>query len=856
MLFFKKINHIWHHQSSYTIQGSIFNLQNTTAMKKKLLLLIVATFALTLQAHQIIDLRTGAISTDSVVSVPQNNIEYVSDGFIVTYKIDNAAIHEDDIYPLTYRLEIPGFYACDSITMPSVLSGIGSYILPKGATPTLTVLSTKHIDLNYELTPSRESKNMKDTIPYSVANVPPVDPYTGFWPNNVCEILPSGMYRHQPIAKVLINPIRYNYGTKTVRAYSEIKYKITLPTGISMSDLYYEPLSMLNSNCTLAPYASNSSSLFSLEPPGSSIDATTSYILVSVPQFKETLQPFVKWKKQLGYNIIEMYDDNWTPDKIKSEASQYYNNDSTLMYMLIVGDGTVVPAYRYDSKIYEHDYLITDFNYSCLDGDKDSDPDIYIGRWPVRNVPELQTIIDKTIWYEQSSTNDVDFYKRGIHYSLFEDGCGSSPHDGIEDSRFVKTCEDVKDYLSENYNFNIDYHYTYYIDTSKYAFTTWPAQWNKLYADTFDLDLPDMLLHKNGFMWDATSSDIIESMNNGASYLLYSGHGADFAWGNAKTSFFTSSDVRQSRNYDKLPVVLSIACSTGKHDSDDCLMRTFLTHEYGGAIAAFAKTNYGYYNTHGRVATLFFNAIWPNPGLKMRGNNCNIDDHPAFMNSNETEPRLQLGSILNFIHYGFSIPSYKSLYHKQVIHCFGDPSLYFHTTVPTEINNVEITETETGVHVLVPNQEAFISFYDPINNRVERRYGTEAVYLTGISGGGKYIDITVYTPVSKPYTRFGIPYYGTVESTPKQYGLLNYRDLKNGTVEIDYCLSPQHTGSNTEIQIVEAMTGSIVSSWPIDTSIKNQKVTVAMRCEPGIMVAYMMANGTPISSIKMYISKY
>jgi len=216
----------------------------------------------------------------------------------------------------------------------------------------------------------------------------------------------------------------------------------------------------------------------------------------------------------------------------------------------------------------------------------------------------------------------------------------------------------------------------------------------------------------------------------------------------------------------------------------------------------------------------------------------------------------QLGAIMNYIWYGHVNNKEKNIYDNRIMHCFGDPSLYFHTTVPTEINNVEITETETGVHVLVPNQEAFISFYDPINNRVERRYGTEAVYLTGISGGGKYIDITVYTPVSKPYTRFGIPYYGTVESTPKQYGLLNYRDLKNGTVEIDYCLSPQHTGSNTEIQIVEAMTGSIVSSWPIDTSIKNQKVTVAMRCEPGIMVAYMMANGTPISSIKMYISKY
>lgn len=93
-------------------------------MKKKLLFLIVATFALTLHATQVIDFRTGAILTDSAISAPQRNIEYVSDGFIVTYKIDNAAINKDDLYPNTYRFEIPGFSICDSVTMPSVLWGL------------------------------------------------------------------------------------------------------------------------------------------------------------------------------------------------------------------------------------------------------------------------------------------------------------------------------------------------------------------------------------------------------------------------------------------------------------------------------------------------------------------------------------------------------------------------------------------------------------------------------------------------------------------------------------------------------------------------------------------------------------
>ena len=817
-------------------------------MKKKLLFLIVATFALTLHATQVIDFRTGAILTDSAISAPQRNIEYVSDGFIVTYKIDNAAINEDDLYPNTYRFEIPGFSICDSVTMPSVLWGVNSHVLPKESTPTLTILSSTYIDLSYELAPSREPKYMRDTVPYSVANVPPIFAYAVFWPNNVCEILPSGMYRHQPIAKVLVNPICYNYSTKTVRAYSEIKYKITLPTGISMNDLYYEPLSMLNPNCTLSPYANNSS-LFSLEPPGSSIDATTSYIIVSVPQFKETLQPFVKWKKQLGYNIIEMYDGNWDTYKIRSKIYDRYKNDSTLMYLLIIGNDSLVPAKIYDNK------YISDYQYACLDGPSDIDPDLYSGRWPIRNNTELKTIIDKTIWYEQSPISDEEFYKKGAHFSLFEDGSSADIHDGIEDSRKTKTSEDARNYLISNYDMKISRLYHYYIDENKYEFKLWPEKWNSFYGGSTNQDLPEDLLFKNGFRWDATANDLIREVNNGVCYVFHTGHGINFAWGNEKKATLTITDVLNMRNHNRLPLVFTTSCLSGNHKEKDCITTSFLTNKQGGSIAVFASTGPARFTSLGKRSSLFFNAIWPIPGLLMNGYNCQISAYLEETIDGSPICR-QLGAIMNYIWYGHANSKEKDIYDNRTMHCFGDPSLYFHTVVPAEINNVEITDTGSGVHVFVPDQKAFISFFDPINNRVVRRFGTEASYITGVSGGGKYVDVTVYTPESKPYIKFGTPYYGIIEDDAKQYGLLNYRDLRTGTVEIDYCLSNQYANTNMEIQIIEPISGSIISSWPIDTSIREQKVTASMRCDSGIMVAYLMANGTPISSIKMYISKY
>ena len=102
--------------------------------------------ASSLHARQIIDLSTGLVTNDSVLQVPEKNVEYVGDGIIVTYKIQKAALSEDDLYTGTFNLEIPGFSNCMELCMPGIPMGGDYYIVPKDSEPNVALVSAKYKD--------------------------------------------------------------------------------------------------------------------------------------------------------------------------------------------------------------------------------------------------------------------------------------------------------------------------------------------------------------------------------------------------------------------------------------------------------------------------------------------------------------------------------------------------------------------------------------------------------------------------------------------------------------------------------------------------------------------------------------
>ncbi len=821
---------------------------------KKNLLTFLTMIAFSLNAQQVIDFTTGEILSDADLLPPNKNVEYLEDGIVVSYQFFNAQIYEDDIYKNSYILRIPGFSNNCQLKLPGTPNKIESYIIPAESEYFVSVISSKYIDVECVIAPGRTPKFMGDTTSYKMSTVPPIDAYSKLWPQEICENIEQEVYRTQTIANIKINPVQYNYEKKIVRLYSEIVYKVQFISENNMSNIYFEPGSLFNPNCTLnsVAFKKGTKTYSSIREPGTNIDAKAGYIIISVPEFESTLAEFIKWKKRLGYNVTALYDSNWTYEKIKSAVQECYNNDNSLMYLLIVGDHSKVPAQvvKFSSTYGD---IITDLSYGCVTGN-DNMPDIYRGRWPISNQTDLETIINKTIWYEQAPPLDNEFYKRATHFSFFEDGTkdrNSFTHDGIEDSRFVKSCEDIRDTLVAHHGYIIDRFYN--VDSVGLRF--WPSKWSSVYANGGNL--PNELLYENGFSWDYCATDVVDAVNEGVSYVMFSGHGGHDAWGDGKQVLFTTEDINNMWNYERLPIVFNICCSTGKHSEPICLTRSFLSKKNGGAVGAFAATNVGYYDTHGKSMSLFFNAIWPNPGFTMYGDICDISDYISLTNIKQTGSIRQLGSILDFMIFGFRKNDRSWLHNRRVYHCFGDPSMYFRTESPEILDDkVDVQHTGSGTHVSVYDKDAYIAFYDPIKDKSTRCYGNEAAYFTDDKDGGKYVDVVVYTPNSVPVIVYGEDYYGEITEPAEESRIVGYHDPRDHSrVDIKYYLNSKDAKKSVEMLIVDLATNNIISSAPVDKSITNQVTSISMRCHGGVMVASLMIDRYPVSNMKMYISK-
>lgn len=828
-------------------------------MKKKLLFLIVATFALTLQATQVIDLRTSTMSISDSISEPECTIDYTETGISVCLKICEIGIIEDNIFSGTYHINIPGCEEGNESGLPALPSKIMQFILPQNSNPTISVISSKYTDLNYEIAPGRKAMMLKEAAPYSKFNIDPIKTYSGFWPKNAHNGLDIQIYRQQPIAEIKINPIIYNHLTKTVRAYTEIELRINFDENSDIGEIYLEPGSMLNPNSTLNPYFQTINS-YSFHPEiGSSKKVSNGYIILSVPEFKETLYEFVKWKKKLGYNVIELYDDKWTPKKIKSAIKTKYQEDPSILYLLIVGNhkkvcADTVSIPNFNDPIYER-VLISDYLYGCLDGENDIQPELYRGRWPVDNTYDLQRIIDKTIWYEQSPSKDESFYKHGTNFSYFEDGRTNHPHDGEEDGIFVRTCEDVRDYLQNHYDFTIDRLYSLTSSGLQY----WPSAWNSWYTQFAPFS--DELKYPN-YKWDATPDSVINAVNKGSLFLMFTGHGWNNAWEYGNSQTFTRNDIVKMNNCNLLPLIISMTCLSGNHSKSPCLMESFLTKNNGGTFATFSSTNYGYTGWDQKFATLLISAIWHEPGLNLTGSLGKSEgyDNSFYFNASNLKldgPFRQLGATLDFAQKGFSYTNNEKLklYYRYAYHLYGDPSIYFKAEYPSTLDGIEINRGNQGVNVYIYDNDAYIAFYDPISDKSALFFGNEASYFTNEAGGARYVDVAVYTAKSVPYIESGEPYFGYIGDTSQLSGIIGYHDTRNGSVEIEYILSPEFKNKYVEMHIVDSASGNIVSSWPVDKSITGQKTTLSMRTNSGVMIAYLMVGGAPVSNMKMYISK-
>ena len=346
-------------------------------------------------------------------------------------------------------------------------------------------------------------------------------------------------------------------------------------------------------------------------------------LIIAPSNFSSSLKPLVDHKKKIGIRskivtVEEIYNGTYFSAKGRDRAEKikYFIKDAVenwgVSYVLLVGDKDKIPVrYRhimfmwspylidpkvtkpiatdlYYADIYDangsfcswdanHNGIYGEYNWEWNSDKVDFYPNVYLGRLPCKDKKEVSTVVAKIIRYERNTYN-----KRWFNNLIICAG-DSFPLRNLRllialllpginwKDITVREGEYVGDRIAENLTgFHV----------------------KKLYASQY---LPW------GDRKPLTKRNIKKEIENGAGFVLFTGHGSIDRWGTYKPLFpllrpllhgYTSKDVLSLRNKDKLPIVIIDGCLCGAFDQGDCLAWEFVRSENGGAVASFAYVTY------------------------------------------------------------------------------------------------------------------------------------------------------------------------------------------------------------------------------------------------------------------------
>ncbi len=322
-------------------------------------------------------------------------------------------------------------------------------------------------------------------------------------------------------------------------------------------------------------------------------------LIITPSDYVDALNPFVAHKESMGYqvDVFTLDETGTTKEDIQNFIEQRYSLVSTRPdFLILVGDTDVIPAFRCSTA----DNPYTDLYYTTVDGD-DYLPDIACGRFSVSSVQDLLNIINKTIYTEEN--------------------LGS-----FEDKALFMTADDNYQITEGTHNYVIEK----YFEPSGY-------QCEKLYAYTTGVS-------KQG---------VADAVNNGQTFVVYSGHGSPSGWSFSYSVSFTSYDVKNLLENTIYPFVYSFACQTGEYEYGECFAEAWIRVSHG-ATTFWGSSVYSYWDEDDILERSVFKAMFED-------------------NEYQVGPMFNTGKIYlyNYYHGGGSTKRYFQQYNL-----FGDPSVF------------------------------------------------------------------------------------------------------------------------------------------------------------------------------------
>ena len=411
-----------------------------------------------------------------------------------------------------------------------------------------TIISKETINLKngwkiYPKQPSQSKQN--EDIPFAFDK----DYYSrnSFGETDIAQIEILGVMNGVRLARLSICPIRYNPST------SEIEHIKQVDLTLSFVNPDLEKTNKMKSKLSKSfnRFLGNKVVNFNKSTAASSFNSPMNrpfkMIILSSPIFREELQSFILWKKQQGFEIVELYTDQvgTTATAIKNYLHNLWanSNGDFADYLLICGDTGQIPACEGVHMYYSNDSQPTDLYYAEYTGD--ILPDVFYGRFSASSVTQMRNIIEKTIKYEKYAFENNEYLNKVLLVG------------GKETSGNAPTCV----------NGHLNYAKQYFagMDTSIY--------YNPTSANYV--------------------SEIKQKMNEGRSWINYSAHCDETGWSNPA---FTNTNVGQMSNTGKYSFFINNCCLSSRYNVSECFGEKLLRAENKGAIGVIGGSNYTYWD--------------------------------------------------------------------------------------------------------------------------------------------------------------------------------------------------------------------------------------------------------------------
>lgn len=317
------------------------------------------------------------------------------------------------------------------------------------------------------------------------------------------------------------------------------------------------------------------------------------YIIITHVDFLSQVQPLADFRASQGYrvqvvDVQDVYDEFnggiFSPEAIKSFLAYAYANwaPPAPSFVLLVGDGNFdfKNNYGWNELNYIPPYLddidpwfgetATDNRYVSVSGG-DILPDLYIGRFPVRAPTEAQTMVDKTINYEQNPP----LGGWNAYQTFVADNADIGGNFPVESEWIINT------YVPSTYTVDRIYYGVNYNTPS------------------------------------AARAALQAVINQGSLLVHFAGHGAMQQWASEK--LLLVSDLPALTNGSKLPFILPMTCGEGyfvwpspSGKNYSALGESIVRINGRGAIASWSPTGFGLGSGHALLDDSLFNNLFNN----------------------------------------------------------------------------------------------------------------------------------------------------------------------------------------------------------------------------------------------------